>query len=393
MTSALDSINPHEVGERLRIAREDAKLKQAQAAEAIGIARTTLVAMEQGQRRVRIEELRALARLYGTSVNGLLRLEAVHADLVPRFRKLGTSYPDAVEQAANLLNDLARAEVELENLLGIQRRQNYPPARPLLPGDVRMQAEQDALELRQWLGLGQAPVPDIVGMLELQLGVRIFVRKLAADISGLFAFDEVTGACILLNANHRRGRRNLSAAHELGHLVTRQPAEVLDRQTGEETREERYAHAFSRNFTMPARTVIEQFKEMTAGSKKLERRHVILLSHFFGVSREAMVRRLEELRLVRAGAWDWLEKNGGISDQQEREVLGDRMMPDRGSEAAREPTTLRLALLAAAAWKQGILSEGQLAQLLKIDRVELRRLLQDGDAEGSNGDDAPELLA
>jgi Zn-dependent peptidase ImmA (M78 family)/DNA-binding XRE family transcriptional regulator len=393
MTSALDSINPHEVGERLRIAREDAKLKQAQAAEAIGIARTTLVAIEQGQRRVRIEELRALARLYGTSVNGLLRLEAVHADLVPRFRKLGTSYPDAVEQAANLLNDLARAEVELENLLGIQRRQNYPPARPLLPGDVRMQAEQDALELRQWLGLGQAPVPDIVGMLELQLGVRVFVRKLAADISGLFAFDEATGACILLNANHRRGRRNLSAAHELGHLVTRQPAEVLDRQTGEETREERYAHAFSRNFTMPARTVIEQFKEMTAGSKKLERRHVILLGHVFGVSREAVVRRLEELRLVRAGAWDWFEKNGGISDEQEREVLGDHLMPDPGMENAREPTTLRLALLAAAAWKQEILSEGQLAQLLKIDRVELRRLLQDGDAEGSNGDDAPELLA
>lgn len=393
MSSPLENISPLQVGERLRVAREVAKFKQAQAAEAIGIARTTLVAIEQGQRRIKIDELRALAKVYGTTVNGLLRQEAVHADLMPRFRKLGSSYPDAVEQAASLLNDLARAEVELENLLGVQRTRNYPQERPILPGDVRFQAEQDAAEVRQHLGVGGAPIHDIASLLELQLGVRVFVRKLQAEISGLFAFDESTGACILLNANHRRSRRNLTASHELGHLVTRQPAEVLDRRTSEDSREERYAHAFSRSFMMPARTLKEQFKEITAGSKNLSRRHVILLANTFGVSREALVRRLEELRLVRQGAWDWFDQNGGITDEQEREVLGDRQAPDARKEEAKEPTTLRLTLLASAAWKQGLLSEGQLMRLLKIDRVELRRLLQESDAEGSDGDDAPELLA
>jgi hypothetical protein len=105
------------------------------------------------------------------------------------------------------------------------------------------------------------------------------------------------------------------------------------------------------------------------------------------------VRRLEELRLVRGGAWEWFEKNDGITDQQEREVLGDRLPGDRERQEAGEPTTVRLALLAAEAWKQGLLSEGQLAQLLRIDRVALRRLIQDGEAGGSDGDDAPELLA
>lgn len=393
MTSPLDRLNPQEVGERMRIAREAAKLKQQQAANAIGIARTTLVAIEQGQRKVKLDELRALARVYGTSVNALLRQESVHADLVPRFRKLASSYPDAVDDAARLLNDLARAEVELENLLGVQRARNYPPERTILPGDVRIQAEQDALELRQRLGLGMGPIQDIVSLLELQLGVRVFVRKLPAEVSGLFAFDAATGACILLNANHPRSRRNSTASHELAHLVTRQPAEVLDQKTSEESREERYAHAFSRSFTMPARAVMEQFKAITAGSRNLSRRHVIELAHYFGVSRESLVRRLEELRLVRAGAWEWFDQNGGITDKQEREVLGDRLAVDNHGEEARAPTTARLALLAAAAWKQGLLSESQLARLLRLDRVELRRLIQDGDAGGSDGDDAPELLA
>lgn len=393
MNSPLETMNAREVGERLRIAREEAKLKQAEAAESIGIARTTLVAIEQGQRRVRMDELRSLARLYGKSVNALLRQEAVHADLLPRFRKLGTSYPDAVERAAALLNHLTRAEVELENLLGIQRVRNYPPERPILAGDVGVQAEQDALELRQWLGLGHAPIQDVLSILERQLGMRVFVRKLPAEISGLFAFDEGAGACVLLNANHRRGRRSLSAAHEAGHLVTRQPAEVLDRNKSEETREERYAHAFSRCFMMPARTVKEQFKEMTAGSKRLLRQHVILLAHIFSVSREALVRRLEELKLVRPGAWEWFENNGKISDEQEREVLGDRLGLDERAIDAQAVVGSRLALLASAAWRQGLLSEGQIAELLNVDRVELRRILQDPELEGSNGDDAPELLA
>jgi Zn-dependent peptidase ImmA (M78 family)/DNA-binding XRE family transcriptional regulator len=393
MTSALDQLKPPEVGERLRIARDNAKLTQAQAAEAIGVARTTLVAIEAGQRRIKLDELRELARVYGTTVNTLLRVEAVHADLMPRFRKLTTTFPAGVDEAAQLLNHLARAEVELENLLGIKRARNYPAERAILPGDVKLQAEQDALELRQQLGLGIGPIQDIVALLELQLGVRVFVRGLPDRISGLFAFDEATGACILLNGNHPRGRRALTAAHELGHLVTRQPAEVLDEEQVEESREERYAHAFARSFVMPARSVMAHFKEVTAGSKTLSRRHVIELAHFFGVSREALVRRLQELRLVPSGSWDWFEKNGGISNQQEREVLGDRVTDDRLREETRLPTTIRLSLLAGAAWRQGLLSEGQLATLLQLDRVELRSLIQVDEAEGSNGDDAPELLA
>lgn len=387
-------VNVVDVGRRLRIAREAAGLTQAHAAANIDVARTTLVAIEKGQRAVRVAELRPLARLYGTSVNALLRQESVYTDLVPRFRKLPGSEDESSAEASRLLADLVRAEVELENLLGIMHPQNYPPQRPLLPGDMRAQAENDATELRQKLGLGLAPVRDLMSLLELDLGIRLYVRRLAPQVSGLFAFEEQVGACMLLNADHPRERRAQTAAHELGHLVSnRRSPDVQYRNGGESSREERYANAFGRAFLTPARTLMQRFGEVTQGASQLTRRHVILLAYTFGVSREALARRLEELNLTKPGTWDWFQANGGITNQQARQVLGDLVDMDRDSMDAKRPTTLRLSLLAAEAWRQELLSEGQLARLLRLDRVQLREILDEAGAEGVDANGAPKLPA
>jgi Zn-dependent peptidase ImmA (M78 family)/DNA-binding XRE family transcriptional regulator len=389
----LEQTNPVEVGERLRIAREAAGISQANAATAIEVARTTLIAIEQGQRRIRMGELQKLARLYGTSVNALLRQEAIQVDLAPRFRKLSGSSNASVDAAAKLLGDLAKAEVELENLLGVKRVANYPPERPILRGDVRAQAEQDALELRQRLGLGMSPVSDIVTLLELEFGVRVYIRRFDGKISGLFAYDEALGPCILLNANHPRDRRTQSAAHECGHLIsTRREPEILHNHESENSREERYANAFGKAFLTPVRAVTQKFQEVLAGSDRLTRRHLIVLAHFFGVSREAIVRRLEQLSLIKTGTWDWFQSNGGVTDRQARQVLGDLSIPDAHKADADRPTTLRLNLLAAEAHRQGLLSEGQLARLLNLDRVELREILGGLDGEGSEADGVANLL-
>ncbi|WP_119390699.1 ImmA/IrrE family metallo-endopeptidase [Taklimakanibacter lacteus] len=389
MNGALESMTPLEVGERLREARDRAGLTQADAASAVNIARTTLVAIEQGQRRIKLEELRSLAKLYKTSINEMLRQEAVKADLTPKFRKLFQD-KDPIQDAVQKLSNLAKAEVELEGLLGVQRQRNYPPERSIVPGDVRAQAEQDALELRQWLGLGLSPVTDIVTLLEMELGVRVYIRRLDGKISGLFAYDDALGACIMLNANHPRERRTQTAAHELGHLVsTRRQPEVLELDHFENSREERYATAFGIAFLTPARAVMQKFKEVTLGSDKLTRRHVIILAHSFGVSREAMVRRLEELKLTKPGTWEWFQANDGITDQQAAQVLGDLSVPDAQKADSRRPTTLRLALLAGEAWRRGLLSEGQLMRMLHIDRVELRKMLDNLEiSEGGEADGA-----
>lgn len=372
-------LSPIELGERLKMARETANITQDVAAKAAGVARTTLVSIEKGQRAARLEEIQELSRLYGISANSLLRREAVHVDLVPRFRSLPEAAGTGIEQAARMLSDLVRAEVELENILGIEKPYNYPAEKTILPGDVRKQAEQDAQSLRNWMGIGEGPIQDLFSLLELQLGVRVYSRKLDPKVSGLFAYDEAVGACILINSSHREDRKILTGAHELGHFIgTRRRPEIYQDQKQENSREERYANAFASAFLMPARAAMEKFKDLTLGSTHLTRRHIILLANFFGGSRQAMVLRLEELGLTKKGTWDWFMDNGGITDEQVRQVLGS---------GAKEPVSMdeaqssRLFLLAIEAWKKDLISEGQMSEMLKLNRERVRELLDEADED------------
>jgi len=375
-----DQLTPVELGKRLRIARETAKVTQEEAAIAAGVGRTTLVAIEKGQRPAKIEEIQALSLLYRTSVNSLLRKGAVHIDLLPRFRRLAETDQPEIEEAASLLNDLVKAEVELEDLVGVSRPHHYPPEKPISVGDVRVQAEQDAQDLRRWLGIGDGPIQDLPTLLELHMGVRVYVRKLHPKVSGLFAFDEQVGACMLINASHPRERRALSASHELGHLMaTRSVAEVYEEEKYENSREERYAIAFSHAFLMPARLVMEKYKEITAGASHLTRRHIILLAHFFGVSKQALVKRLEDLRIVKKGTWDWFASNGGFSREQTRQVLGESA-DQADSNAVQARSSLRLETLASEAALKDLVSEEQLVRLLKLPRVEVRALIEEAES-------------
>jgi Zn-dependent peptidase ImmA (M78 family) len=391
----LNELSAQEIGRRLRLARENAGVRQEEAAQVIGMSRPTLISIEKGTRRVRIQELQTLASHYGVSVNALLRREAVHTDLLPRFRKLRETEDEHTIEAIRLLNDLVKAEVELENVLGIERRKNYPPERGINTGDVAELAEQHAQELRSWLGLGSGPIADIFMLINLDLGIRLYQRRLSSGskVAGLFTYDPAVGACILLNANHPMERRIQSAAHELGHFYgTRQVPEVLEDNEQFMSRDERYANAFGRAFLTPRRSFEESFRQMTAGSAKLTRRHVILLAHQNNISREACVRRLEEVGLVKKGTWAWFEANGGITNAQAREVLGvEADRPDGAKNDANRPVSHRMSLMAHAVWKRGIMSEGQLAELLKVRRVEVRKLIDQIELEESETDDLLKL--
>ena len=241
----LNEISAHEIGRRLRLARENAGIRQDEAAKVIGLSRPTLVSIEKGTRCARIDEIQRLAHQYRTSANALLRREAVHTDLIPQFRKLqGTDGETA--QAVQLLNNLVSAEVELENVLGIMRPKNYPPERGIADGNVSELAEQHAQEMRNWLGLGSGPIADIFTLIEFDLGIRLYQRRLSSNskIAGLFIYDNAVGACIFLNANHPLERRVQSAAHELGHFVgARNVPDVLSRNTSVSQPSESHATA------------------------------------------------------------------------------------------------------------------------------------------------------
>lgn len=369
----MSALSAEELGERLKQARNGAGLTQDAAAGELDIARTTLTAIEKGQRRVKPDELVAFARLYRTNVSRLVSPGAVHVDLAARFRRVDDGELGEDERKCiQLLSKLAAASVELERLAGTPLRQDYPPPVQIRPAALAAQAEDAASAIRQRLGVGLGPIADFASVLEFELGVRVFLRPMPSKISGVYAYDPALGACMLINSSHPRVRRRNSLAHETGHFASsRLHADIFSEEDEQYVAiEERFAKRFATAFLMPAPAVRRRFEEIVSAEGGFKLRHLIVLRHAFGVATQSMCLRLEELDLVPDGQWRSIQRRG-YGPEFDKQVLGD---PD--SEERTPILAPRLANLAVIALEQQKLSEGQLCEMLALDRTELRTVLE-----------------
>ena len=375
--ASVNQLSDQEIGRRLRVARENANKSQEEAARAISKSQITIESIEQGRFALGIVELQNLAHFYDRSVNAIIRRSAVHVSLIPRSRRLIKSPSESVIEAANILNNLVCAEVELESILGVERKINYPEQKVTNVGDVEALGNKHAAELRQWLGVLAGPVSDIFSLIEHNIGIRLYQRKLAASISGLFVYDPAVGACILLNTSHSLSSRRYTAAHELGHFIgTRNSPESFEKNESFESGEEQYADYFGQSFLAPQDSFRKAFHSLSEGGDWPSRKLVILLAQKFGVSLKFCVQRLEHLGLVKRGIWEWFLSSGGITKRQEKEVLGDAIVEnDFARDDSEHPIPRRIGLMAWRAWDRDLLSEGQLSELLCLDRVSSRKFL------------------
>ncbi len=363
------SQDPAVLGTRLKAARTSASITQERAAEAIGAIRTTIVGIEQGTRRLKPDELVKLADLYGISVRELLKQEEMRVELVPQFRRslarTGGARGKVEWAAVRLLERLVANYLEIERLVGKPLVPNYPPEYRVTGKIAAEEAEAVAMAERARLGIGLAPIADIIGMLEAQLGLRIFTRPLDSSISGVFSYHAQAGGCMLINALHRAGRQALSGGHEYWHFLTnRQRPEVLHHGQDVGTVGDRAANLFAMAFLMPAVAVRQQF-ESSSTSGKFTPASLFYLAHVFHVSVEAMARRLEYLHLIRPHTWESL-RDRGLKVDDVRRALKIAEPPSRTN------APLRLVALAVDAHLRGDLSEGELARLLVIDRLTVR---------------------
>ena len=183
---------------------------------------------------------------------------------------------------------------------------------------------------------------------------------------------------MLLNAKHPWERRALTAAHETGHFMcNRSTVDLVEVDENATNAEERYANAFSYAFVMPAAAVRKKFQEILETDKRFTPRHLILMAHAFHVSAEAMCRHMERLELLPRGSYDSMRERG-FNREFVRGVLGD-LAPS----AETPPQNVRLAQLVSSAYRRSLVSEGQLAAMFGMDRVEIRQLIDVfGDDEG-----------
>jgi len=370
-------ISPLTIGRRLREARRERGFTQEQIAEHLGLARTTIVAIEKGGRRVTPEELIKLAELYGRSVNELLRPGVPVEGLAAQFRlAMARKAPEVpeLERLVLELQRLAEDYVELERITGSKPARSYPPPHEVEGLPPEPVGEQAAIAERSRLGLGDGPVLQLRELLEHDVGLRVFVLDLPSSVAGLFAYSEEAGGCVAINSKHPAERQRWSLAHEYGHFLTNRyrPEITLLRSYQRLPAAERMAEEFAANFLIPATGLTRRFAELKrarpGGPTPAD---LLQLAHLYQVSLQALIFRLEALRLLRPGTWDHLEAAGFRVGEARRLLDLSSLEPDTSQLPA------RYRYLAVEAYLKGLISEGQFARFLRMDRVAARAVAQE----------------
>lgn len=397
-------IDPRLLGRRIQGARKARGLTQQEVADALSVARTTVTALEKGERRVRPDEIISMAGLFGRTVSDLVGSREPISDFAVQFRTAigAVGSREAQEDMAQAIQEFQRLcedYLYLENTNGTPLRQSYMPEYPVNAASPEDAAEDVASAERNRLGIGDGPILNLREVLENDVAMRVFSMKLPSRVAGIFSYTQEVGGCIAVNAQHPEERRRWSMAHEYGHFLTSRFHSEISMLGGYRRvpAHERFADAFAGCFLMPAAGLKRRFNEISrAAAGEVTVADVCRIAHYYFVSIEAVTLRLEELRLLPGGTWDRL-RDRGFRVREAQEQLGLSRRPD-GDHLL----PLRYQLLAIRSYEEGQLTEGELARLLRVDRVSARRTVQslthtthlrdEGDVESLSIDLAGSLL-
>lgn len=375
--NVLNEIDPRVLGARLQEARKARALTQQEVADHMDMARTTLVAIEKGERRLSPQELIRLSSFYGRPVSEFVARQTVVEGFVPQFRAvLREDFEEDAElqQVTGELQHLAEDYAELERLCGLTSAKTYPAQYNTTNASPDQAAEEIATAERNRLGIGDGPIGNLRERLESDVGLRLFYFDMPSRISGLFVFNEALGGCAAINVKHPRDRRQWSLSHEYGHFLTSryQPEVTFLFDKRRNSHKERLADGFAKYFLMPASGLNRRFSELNRASEEgVTLAQVCTLADLYHVSLQALILRLEELRRLPSGTWAKLEAQG-LEVRRAQQLLNiDVSVP------VKDKLPRRYQRLAVMAYEKGELSEGQLARYLRTDRVSARLLVEE----------------
>src|SRR5258708_28462074 len=119
----IEARDPKAIGKRLQAARTACGKTQQEAADFLSVARTTVTAIEKGERRIQAGELVSLAGFYGRSLGELLR----PGEPVEAFAEsLRSSLPQDPELAAEIGPALLELQRLCEDYLELERIRKAP---------------------------------------------------------------------------------------------------------------------------------------------------------------------------------------------------------------------------------------------------------------------------
>lgn len=359
-----------ELGKKLKLAREQAGLSQEEVADKLTIPRASVSMLENAQRKVDSLELLKLANLYGKSPAGFFEEpEQVDEKLTVLFRATA-----ALDVSQDVLDEFREFS---ENYLWLSRLMNAPPISTFLAkqikGESRENPKQLAERVRNMLGLGVSPIPDIFAVLGL-FGVHVLRKPIPDEVSGVFLHQPTVGTFVLINSNPTKGRQAFTAAHELSHFL-RDKAHPggIECNVGAPHPEAResYANNFAAELLIP-KEGIEEWMRTNEKSTDIDAFTVVHLAQWFRVSYFAMIVRLKQLEYITTSKVNSLK-----ADSPTRIARQLGYEPDESSLEGPTVFPHEYRRLAFEAYHSGKISLERLAELLETPIWDIQSILKE----------------
>jgi len=275
----MSEINPKQI----TFARVRRRLTKAQLAKELGVTSRSLQNYETGASAPDLELLARIAKLLKFPQQFFFIEEEMPEirEHAVSFRKL-SKMTDAMKACA-----FAAGAIAFKVNQWIEDRFSLPEAD--LPDLSDLAPEEAAATLRRLWGLGNAPIPNMIHLLESK-GIRVFsLVEETREVDAFCTWYEGK-PFMFLNTIKSAERSRFDAAHELGHLV--RDTHTMQHGLAHAPEMERQADAFASAFLMP--------KESVAANQPpaYTIKYLMKLKHYWGVSLAALAYRFNSLGLV-----------------------------------------------------------------------------------------------
>jgi len=308
---------------------------------------------EKGERKPSLEQVFALARAFGVSVDYLLHAkENIHF----QFRSKKTLKSEEKYLIDRVLVD---AEQQIHYMYAAHEMSEKIPEPFLLNVSFSYEhLKQIGRQIRDTLKLNLRITFDEMKQALAEQNVHVFQWSLPKDISGLSFRDSL--ATIFINRNHSKERRLFTLAHEFAHLLfhlgRNSQQTMVSVISSFRDPEEKAANAFASEFLIPEDVFVEVIEKF--GDKVRQLEVMDFIAQLFNISREAVFYRLAEKGIIK-----WEEKHAYFRKPKDLKTDSGTRVHDINEEVSSGYLNMVLEL-----YYSEKISAGKLSEWLFTDR-------------------------
>ncbi|MEG2782625.1 MAG: ImmA/IrrE family metallo-endopeptidase [Oscillospiraceae bacterium] len=227
----------------------------------------------------------------------------------------------------------------------------------------KMELSNKALAVRRKLGEDESSPIDIFSLVQTISSLTLAFYPLGKNISGA-CLKCKKSVVIAINSEMSIGRQRFSLAHELYHYFfdTDTSSTICSSKIGFGNAKEKDADRFASYFLMPSGALYEKIQECKQGElRELLVEEIVKLEQYFGVSRGAMLYRLQEEDEINASEVGNLQQGVKISAAR----LGyDVSLYNPSPESKKKCVLGHYILQAEKLLEEGIISNGKYEEFL-----------------------------